>query len=76
MTRRQARIRKLRLPHWARRAQGPATAFAGYKNLATLLLASFPSSFLFNSLITSASQCSVLALYAYLALLPRSIPSY
>jgi hypothetical protein len=58
-------------PHRARRVYGPAAAFAGYKNLATPLLAPFPFSFLFNSLTISASQRSVLVLHAHSALLPR-----
>jgi hypothetical protein len=67
-------MRKPRPPHRVRRAHGPPAAFAGYKNVASLSLASFPSSFLFNNLTTSASQRSVLALYAHSALLPRILP--
>ena len=43
MTKRQARIRKPRPPHRARRVHGPAAAFAGYKNSASSIAYSFPS---------------------------------
>jgi hypothetical protein len=48
MTRRQARMRKPRPPHRARRTHGPAAAFAGYKNVASSIARSFPSFFPFQ----------------------------
>ena len=48
-TRRQARMRKPRPPHQARRMHGPRAALAGYKNLASSIsCSSSPSSFSHN----------------------------
>ncbi len=47
-TRRQARMRRPRPPHRARRAHGPAAAFAGYKNLASSIALSSSFFFLFQ----------------------------
>jgi hypothetical protein len=61
MSRRQARMRKPRLPHRARRVHGPAAAFAGYKNGTSSIACFFSFFFPFQqpqSLYLRDARCS------------------